>query len=136
MELLWILLAIPAVIGIGYVADSLRILTPRRRRIVNGFAYYVALPALLFVSTAERAFGEIVSSALILGVLLTFGGTIALAWFVHGRADDPSTRGVAIVGDPLRRRVGPLRTNVRLVQLRLVFKRCARLQRGHLVLPL
>ncbi len=97
MVLVWILLAIPCVLAIGYAGESLGMFTPGRRRVTNAFAYYVALPALLFVSTAERNFGELVSFALVGGVLVTFGGTMAIAWIVHGPAFEPPTRSVAIV---------------------------------------
>jgi malonate transporter and related proteins len=64
---------------------------------LNDAAYYVALPALIFVSTYSRSVGEILSPALVVGVFVVFFGTAVVAFVVHRRHDASARRSVATV---------------------------------------
>lgn len=97
MELLVVLLTIPVLLGIGYGAHAAGIFTSPRRETVNAFAYYIALPALLFTSTSARPLKEILSARLLAGVSVAMGGTILLAWVVHRGHPDPQVRSVLVV---------------------------------------
>lgn len=97
MELVLILLTIPAILGVGYGASAVGVLTIPRRRLLNGLAYYIALPALLFTSTADRPISEMFSVRLFVGVVVVMLGTIAIAWVVHRGTSNPGVRSVAIM---------------------------------------
>ena len=97
MELLLILGSIPSLLGVGYVAHAHGLLTPRRRDRLNAVAYYVALPALLFTSTAGRAFSDIVSADLVIGVVIVMTVMVGIAWFLHREYRDPRVRSVGTI---------------------------------------
>jgi len=86
-----------ALLGVGVAARQVGILTERRNGWLNDVAFYVALPALVFSSTYDRALGELVSPALVGGVLLVFALVVALAWVVHRRRAARGRRSVAVV---------------------------------------
>ncbi|RZV11005.1 hypothetical protein BDK88_2234 [Natrinema hispanicum] len=75
----------------------LAFLDRRRTELLNAFAYYVALPALIFVSTYDRAIGELLSPALVGGLLFVLFTTVGLAALVHRNRDSSARRSVAIV---------------------------------------
>ncbi|MFB6090097.1 MAG: AEC family transporter [Halobellus sp.] len=66
-------------------------------RRLNAIAYYVALPALVFVSTYDRGIGDLLTPALVGGPVAVLLGTAALAWLLHRNRADRERRGVAIV---------------------------------------
>ncbi|MFB6141070.1 MAG: AEC family transporter [Halosimplex sp.] len=86
-----------ALLGVGLVARRAGVLTERRTGRLNDLAFYVALPALVFSSTYDRALGELVSPALVGGVLLVFATVAALAWLLHRRRASGGQRSVAVV---------------------------------------
>jgi len=86
-----------ALLLVGVAARRAGLLTERRTGWLNDLAFYVALPALVFSSTYDRALGELVSPALVGGVLLVFATVIAVAWLVHGRRASRDRRSVAVV---------------------------------------
>ncbi|WP_415379898.1 AEC family transporter [Halosimplex sp. TS25] len=84
-------------LGVGVAARRADVLNERRTGWLNDAAFYVALPALVFSSTYDRALGELVSPALVGGVLLVFATVIGLAWLVHRRRASRGRRSVAMV---------------------------------------
>ncbi|WP_436926386.1 AEC family transporter [Halosimplex amylolyticum] len=86
-----------ALLGVGVAARRTGVLTERRTGWLNDAAFYVALPALVFSSTYDRALGELVSPALVGGVILVFATVIGLAWLVHRRRASRGRRSVAMV---------------------------------------
>ncbi|MCU4924583.1 AEC family transporter [Halobacteria archaeon AArc-dxtr1] len=73
------------------------ILDARRTDRLNAVAYYVALPALIFVSTYDQAIGELLSVALVAGLLIVLFATAALAWVLNRDREGADRRSVAIV---------------------------------------
>ncbi|MFC7140443.1 AEC family transporter [Halosimplex aquaticum] len=86
-----------ALLGVGVAARRAGVLNDRRTGWLNDAAFYVALPALVFSSTYNRALGELVSPALVAGVLVVFATVIGLAWLVHRRRPSRARRSVALV---------------------------------------
>ncbi|MFD1563039.1 AEC family transporter [Haloarchaeobius amylolyticus] len=97
MEVVGRLLALLAVLLVGAGLRTTGILDRRRTELLNAFAYYVALPALIFVSTYNRAIGELLSPALLGGLLFVLFATVGLAALVHRNRDSSARRSVAIV---------------------------------------
>ena len=73
------------------------VLDDARTERLNDLAYYVALPALIFVSTYDRAIGELVSPALLGGLLFVVFATVGVAWVVHRDRAGRRRQSVAIV---------------------------------------
>ena len=84
-------------LGAGLVARRLDLLTPTRADYLTRFAFYVALPALVFDSTATTDLAAVFSPRMIAAFVLTELAIAAIAWLVHRRLDDPAKRSVAIV---------------------------------------
>jgi len=97
MEVVGRLLALLAVLLIGAGLRTAGVLDRRRTELLNAFAYYVALPALIFVSTYDRAIGDLLSPALVGGLLFVLFTTVGLAALVHRNRDSSARRSVAIV---------------------------------------
>lgn len=73
------------------------VLTAARTARLNALAYYVTLPALVFVSTAGQSVADLLSSALVAGLIGVFLATAGLAWLVHRRRSSWPRRSVAVV---------------------------------------
>ncbi len=86
-----------ALLAVGVGARQAGLLSERRRDLLNGVAFYVALPALIFNSTYQRSLGDIVTPQLVAGLWLVLGATVAIAWVVHSRTESRATRSVAVV---------------------------------------
>ncbi|MEF8882260.1 MAG: AEC family transporter [Halapricum sp.] len=97
MDLLTRLLYMLGLLGVGVAARALGVLDDRRTNWLNRFAFYVALPALIFVSTYAEPLGEILSPTLVVGLWIVVLVTASLSWIVHRRRRTPATRGVAVV---------------------------------------
>ena len=97
MEVLLRLLALLALLLLGTGLRASGILTAGRTARLNAVAYYVALPALIFVSTYDRSIGDLVSVALVGGILLVLFTMAAVAWFVHRNQETDARRSVAVV---------------------------------------
>ncbi len=97
MEVVGRLLALLAVLLVGAGLRTTGILNRHRTELLNAFAYYVALPALIFVSTYNRAIGDLLSPALVGGLLFVLFATVGLAALVHRNRDSSARRSVAIV---------------------------------------
>lgn len=83
MEVLVRLLGLLVVLLAGTGLRVTGILDAGRTARLNAVAYYVALPALIFVSTYDQNVGELLSVALVGGLLAVLFTTAGLAWFVH-----------------------------------------------------
>ncbi|WP_255171362.1 AEC family transporter [Natrononativus amylolyticus] len=97
MEVLVRLLALLAVLLVGAGFRSSGVLDAGRTARLNAVAYYGALPALIFVSTYEQSIGELVSGALIAGLLVVLFTTAGLAWVVHRTQEASGRQSVAVV---------------------------------------
>ena len=97
MEVLLRLLALLALLLLGTGLRASGILTAGRTARLNAIAYYVALPALIFVSTYDRSIGDLVSVALVGGLLLVLFTMAGVAWFVHRNEATDARRSVAVV---------------------------------------
>ncbi|AGB39437.1 AEC family transporter [Natronococcus occultus] len=97
MEVLVRLLALLVVLLVGTGLRASGVLDAGRTDTLNAVAYYVALPALIFISTYDQAIGELLSFALVGGLLVVLFTTAGLAWLVHRRRDTAGRRSVAIV---------------------------------------
>ncbi|GGN09779.1 AEC family transporter [Halarchaeum nitratireducens] len=84
-------------LGAGLVARRLGLLTATRADYLTRFAFYVALPALVFASTATTDLVAVFSPRMIAAFVLVELAVAAIAWLVHRRLDDPAKRSVAIV---------------------------------------
>ena len=80
----------------GVAASRAGLVDDRHTDLLTTFAFYVALPALVFSSTASRSLGAVFDPRLVVGVWAVLGVVAAVGWVVHGRASD-ATRSVAVV---------------------------------------
>ncbi|MCU4754124.1 AEC family transporter [Halobacteria archaeon AArc-curdl1] len=97
MEVLLRLLALLGLLLVGTGLRTVGILGANRTKRLNAAAYYVALPALVFVATYDRAISSIVSLELFVGVIVVLLGTAAVAWSVHRNRTSSARRSVAVV---------------------------------------
>ncbi len=97
MEVVGRLLALLVVLLLGAGLRATGVLDGRRTELLNAVAYYVALPALIFVSTYDRSIGELLSPALLGGLVFVVITTAGIAWLVHRGRDSSARRSVAIV---------------------------------------
>lgn len=85
-----------ALVALGLGARHVGILTDDRNERLGQIAFYVLLPALVFISTYDRELGELISLELVVGLVVIFGGLAALSWVANrGGADD--VRSVAVI---------------------------------------
>jgi len=84
-------------LGIGVAARSVGLLDDRRTDWLNRFAFYAALPALIFLSTYAEPLGEILSPTVVIGLWIVLFATVGLSWLIHRRNEVPAARGVAMV---------------------------------------
>ncbi|ELZ17213.1 auxin efflux carrier family protein [Haloterrigena salina JCM 13891] len=97
MELFVRLSGLLVVLLLGTGLRTTGLLDARRTTRLNAVAYYVALPALIFVSTYDRAIGELLSLTLLGGLLFVLFATVGLAWLVHCNHGSIGRRSVAVV---------------------------------------
>jgi len=97
MEVLGRLLGLLALLLVGTGLRFSGVLDAGRTQRLNALAYYVALPALVFVSTYDRAVGELLTADLFVGVLAVVFTTAGIAWLVHRRQDRRGRQSVAII---------------------------------------
>ena len=97
MEVLGRLLGLLVLLAVGTGLRATGVLDARRTQRLNDVAYYLALPALVFVSTYDRAIGELLTPALLLGPVVVLLGTAGLAWAIHRSRATRDRRSVAIV---------------------------------------
>ncbi|APX96254.1 AEC family transporter [Natronorubrum daqingense] len=97
MEVLGRLLALLVVLVLGAGLRASGFLGASRTNRLNAVAYYLALPALIFVSTYDQAIGRLLSIELVVGLLSVLLVTVGLAWIVHRNRDSRGRQSVAIV---------------------------------------
>jgi predicted permease len=96
-EVLFRLLSLLVLLGVGIGARAAGVLGAERRDNLNAFAFYVALPALVFTATYDRNLGALVSPALVVGLWLVVATTALLAWLVHRYRESTARQSVAVV---------------------------------------
>lgn len=97
MEVLWRLAYLLALLGVGVLGRQVGPLNERRTELLTSFAFWVALPALLFSSTYDQPLGELVSPALLVGVWIVIFATMGVAWLLHRRQPSQARQSVAVV---------------------------------------
>jgi len=97
MDLFVRVLYMLGLLGVGIAARSVGVLDEQRADWLNRFAFYAALPALIFLSTYAEPLAEILSPTVVLGLWVVLFVTVGLSWLVHRRNDTPAARGVAMV---------------------------------------
>ncbi len=97
MEVVGRLLALLVLLLVGTWLRTNGVLDRTRAAKLNDTAYYVALPALIFISTYDQAVGELLSPALLVGLLFVLFSTAGLAWLVHRNRSSRPRQSVAIV---------------------------------------
>ncbi|MDQ2051353.1 AEC family transporter [Natronolimnohabitans sp. A-GB9] len=97
MEVLGRLVALLVVLLAGTGLRASGLLDAGRTARLNAVAYFVALPALIFVSTYDQAIGGLLSVTLLGGLLFVLFTTAGMAWLVHRRRESVGRRSVAVV---------------------------------------
>ncbi|MFC3478235.1 AEC family transporter [Halobacterium litoreum] len=97
MELVGRLLGLLALLLAGTALRAVGVLDETRSERLNAFAYYVALPALIFVSTYDQSVASLVTPALFAGHSFVLLATAGVAWAVHRGRGERAERSVAIV---------------------------------------
>ncbi len=97
MEVLARLLALLVVLLAGTGLRAIGVLDADRTARLNAVAYYVALPALILVSTYEQAIGDLLSPALLGGLLVVVFTTAGVAWAIHRNRGSDGRQSVAII---------------------------------------
>lgn len=97
MDVVSNLLYLLVVLGLGFLARSVGLLNDARSDRLTQFAFYVALPALVFTSTATQSLGEVLEPRLVLGFWAVLLSAAAVGWVVHRRESSASVRSVAVV---------------------------------------
>lgn len=96
MELLGRLLGLLALLLAGTGLRTVGVLDDTRSAWLNKVAYYVALPALIFVSTYDQSIGGLLTPALVVGQVAVLLGTAAVAWIAHN-SERKERQSIAIV---------------------------------------
>jgi malonate transporter len=82
-------------VGCGYLAGRLKIVTQASSHALNQFVYAFALPAMLFIAVYRGSLEEILSGAFLLAVILATLGTaligFSLSYYVAGASPAEST---------------------------------------------
>ncbi|KKF39220.1 malonate transporter, partial [Halorubrum saccharovorum] len=97
MEVLIRLSGLLALLLAGTGLRRVGVLDADRTELLNQTAYYVALPALVFVATYDQAIGDVVSWELLVAVVATLLGTALVASVVHRNRSPIARRSVAVV---------------------------------------
>ncbi|MDG5760512.1 AEC family transporter [Natronococcus sp. A-GB1] len=97
MEVLGRLLAMLAVLLVGTGLRSSGVLNATRTARLNAAAYYVALPALVFVATYDQSIGDLLSAELFVGSLVVLFATGAIAWVTYRNRLSTDRQSVAII---------------------------------------
>lgn len=96
MEVVGRLLALLALLLVGTGLRVAGVLDAARTARLNDAAYYVALPALVFVSTYDRDVAALVSPSLLVGLLFVLFATAGVAWLAHRNRPRRPRRSVAV----------------------------------------
>ncbi|ESP89086.1 AEC family transporter [Candidatus Halobonum tyrrellensis] len=90
------LLYLLVLLCVGFLARRVGLVDDRRRDLLTSLAFYVALPALVFTSTASTSLETVFDPRLLVGVWAVLLAVAGVGWVVHGRKAS-SVRGVAVV---------------------------------------
>ncbi|HEU4352968.1 MAG TPA: AEC family transporter [Burkholderiales bacterium] len=77
-------------VGCGYLAGRLRIVSQASSAALNQFVYAFALPAMLFVAVYRGSLEEILSGAFLAAVVAATLGTAAVGFFISSLSGAPS----------------------------------------------
>ncbi|QKG83624.1 AEC family transporter [Kroppenstedtia pulmonis] len=84
-----VMLPVFGIIVVGYIAGRIRLVEKASSKSLNNYVYYVALPALLFISLANAPIEELLNWGFIgsnlAGILISFALCIILARLFFGR---------------------------------------------------
>ncbi|MFC6719642.1 AEC family transporter [Natrialbaceae archaeon GCM10025810] len=97
LEVFGRLLAMLAVLLVGTGLRASGVLDARRTARLNELTYFVALPALIFVSTYDRSIARLASPTLLGGLAAVVLATAGVALVVHRNRPSSRRRSVAIV---------------------------------------
>ncbi|MBV0925282.1 AEC family transporter [Halomicroarcula limicola] len=82
---------------VGVALQRVGVLNDWRTERLNAVAFYLVLPALIFVSTYDRPLSSLLSPELVVGVAVVMVVTVGAAWAAHRRVTSPERRGIAVV---------------------------------------
>nr|WP_267902907.1 AEC family transporter [Halomarina oriensis] len=85
------------VLALGIAGRRVGLLTESWRDRLTAVAFYVALPALVFGSTAGRNLAEVLEPRLVVGFWAVLVVVAAVGWVVHRNESSPAVRSVAVV---------------------------------------
>lgn len=85
-----------SLVAVGVAARRLDVLTEARNERLSQAAFYVLLPALVFVSTYDEDLNRLLSVELVAGLVAVLGVLAGLSWVVN-RGGDSDVRSVTIV---------------------------------------
>lgn len=85
-----------SLVAVGVAARRLGVLTATRNERLSQAAFYVLLPALVFVSTYDEDLNRLLSLELVAGLVAVLGVLAALSWVVN-RGGDNDVRSVTVV---------------------------------------
>ncbi|SFR98563.1 hypothetical protein SAMN05216559_2056 [Halomicrobium zhouii] len=91
------LLYMLSLLAVGLAARHVGLLEATRRDRLNAVAFYVTLPALIFLSTYDQPLGTLLSPELLAGLWVVLFAVVGASWLVHRRTDPRSTRSIAMV---------------------------------------
>ncbi|KXA90955.1 hypothetical protein AKJ63_01520 [candidate division MSBL1 archaeon SCGC-AAA259D18] len=91
-----VILSILLLLAAGLVSREVGLLDSFRIKLLNKFAFYVALPALIFHSIYGRSLEEIFSPTLVSGFCLVILLTLGIGWLSYGNFKDDAKKSVAI----------------------------------------
>lgn len=97
MELVGRLLGLLALLLAGTALRAGNVLDRTRSERLNAFAYWVALPALIFVSTYDQSMLAVVTPALVGGHVFVLLSTAGLAWAFFRQRGERDRQSVAVV---------------------------------------
>ncbi|WP_224337582.1 AEC family transporter [Haloprofundus halobius] len=84
-------------LAVGFAVRRLGLLDDAHTDRLTQFAFYVALPALVFTSTASQSLREVLEPRLVVGFWTVLLAAAAIGWVVHRRESSPAVRSVAVV---------------------------------------
>jgi len=91
------LLYLLVVLGLGLAGRSAGLIDDTWRDRLTAAAFYVALPALVFGSTAGQDLSAVLEPRLVVGFWAVLVVVAAVGWVVHRRERSPAVRSVAVV---------------------------------------
>lgn len=97
MSVLSNLLYMLTLLGVGLAGRASGALTPPRTSYLTRFAFVIALPALIFTSTATQPLESVLSPALVVAIPAILAGLVLLSLAAHRHTPGADARSVAVV---------------------------------------